>query len=356
MSERCPTGGTTDSRRRVGIRRRAGALWWLTAAVATGGAAVAALVSPWPAALLIRALFEREARRTRSEMAAYAPGSGVRERLDIAYGDEGPRARLDVFSPEAADRPLPTVVWIHGGAWISGDKADVGPYLRRLASEGLTTIAVSYPLAPERTYPASVTSLNDALAHIVEHADQLGVDPSRIVIGGDSAGANLASQLATAVTDRGYAEELGLRPALAPGQLRGVVLNCGIYDVSSVPEARGLGGWGFRVALWAYLGRRVGRGPSSRASLAGHEMSTLGRVTADFPAAWISGGNGDPLTIKQSKALATRLEELGVDSTVVFYADDVVPALPHEYQFHLDLPAARDAYDSTVAFLRRVLR
>ncbi|GAA1950123.1 alpha/beta hydrolase [Nocardioides panacihumi] len=289
-------------------------------------------------------------------MARHVPTGGLAETLDIAYGDEGARTRLDVFSPEPADGALPTVVWIHGGAWISGDKVDVRPYVRRLAHEGFTTIAVSYPLAPERTYPASVTSLNAALGHVLEHADELRVDPSRIVVAGDSAGANLTSQLATAVTNRGYAEETGLQPALTPAQLRGVVLNCGIYDVSSVPEAPGLGGWGFRIALWAYLGRRVGRGSPGGQLLAAHEMSTLEQVTADFPATWISGGNGDPLTTRQSKALAARLERLGVDCTAVFYADDVEPALPHEYQFHLDLPAARDAYGSTLSFLRRVLR
>lgn len=289
-------------------------------------------------------------------MARHVPADGVRETLDVAYAGEGARTRLDVFSPAHAAGPLPTVVWIHGGAWISGDKADVRPYVRRLALEGFTTIAVSYPLAPERTYPGALTRVNAALAYVVQHADELRVDPSRIAIAGDSAGANLASQLAAAVTNRGYAAEIGLRPALTRAQLRGVVLNCGIYDVTKVSEAPGLGGWGFRIALWAYLGQRVGRNSPGARTLAAHEMSTLRRVTADFPATWISGGNGDPLTTGQSKALAARLHELGVDSVSVFYADDTEPALPHEYQFHLDLPAARDAYESTVAFLTRVLR
>lgn len=315
-----------------------------------------ALVSPWPAAMLIRALFKRDARRTAAEMARHVPAGGLRETLDIAYADEGRRTRLDVFSPARSAGPLPTVVWIHGGAWISGDKADVRPYVRRLALEGFTTIAVSYPLAPGCAYPGSLTRVNAALAHILRHADELRVDPARIVIAGDSAGANLASQLATAVTNSDYAEEIGLQPALSRAQLRGVVLDCGIYDVSEVPEAPGLGGWGFRIALWAYLGHRVGRGSSGARALAAHEMSTLPHVTRDFPAAWISGGNGDPLTTRQSKALAARLEELGVDSVAVFYPDDLEPALPHEYQFHLDLPAALDAYESTLTFLKRVLR
>lgn len=306
--------------------------------------------------MLIRALFERDARRTAAEMARHVPVGGLRETLDVAYADGGARTRLDAFSPAQAAGPLPAVVWIHGGAWISGDKADVRPYVRRLALEGFTTVAVSYPLGPECTYPGSLTRVNAALAYVLQHADELRVDPSRIVIAGDSAGANLASQLATAVTNPAYADEIRLQPALTPAQLRGVVLNCGIYDVSEVSEAPGLGGWGFRVALWAYLGHRVGRGSAGARTLAAHEMSTLRHVTADFPAAWISGGNGDPLTARQSKALAARLDGLGVDTVAAFYPDDLEPALPHEYQFHLDLPAARDAYESTLTFLRRVLR
>lgn len=340
--------------RRARDRRPARRLW-LTAGGVGATLAGVALASPRPAAMAIRLLFEREARRTRAEMERHAPVAGLAETLDVEYGDAGARTRLDVFSPAGADGPLPTVVWIHGGAWISGDKADVRPYVRKLASEGFTTIAMSYPLAPARTYPAALTSLDAALSYVLRHAARLRVDPSRIVLAGDSAGANLASQLATAVTSGCYAERTGVRPALSPGQLRGVVLSCGIYDVSSVPETPGLGGWGFRVALRAYLGHRVGRGSPGGRLLAAHDMSTLGRVTADFPPTWISGGNGDPLTARQSKALASRLEELGVDTTTVFYTDDQTPALPHEYQFHLGLPAAQDAYRSVLAFLRQVV-
>ena len=80
-------------------------------------------------------------------------------------------------------------------------------------------------------------------------------------------------------------------------------------------------------------------------------MSTLDWVTADFPRTWISGGNGDPLTLSQSKPLATKLDGLGVEVETVFYPDDQEPELPHEYQFHLDYEDARTALESTLAFL-----
>jgi len=310
---------------------------------------VAALVwtlSPWPAALLIRAMFEKGAADTVTEMEPYAPEGGLQEHLDVQYAASGPDTTLDVFTPDGGGEPLATVVWIHGGAWISGDKSNVRPYVRMLASHGYTTVSLNYTVGPEATYPTALTQLNDALAFLVDHAAEYNIDPERIVIAGDSAGSNLTSQLATLTTSSEYAQLVGIEPALTKDQLRAVILNCGIYDVSEIPNAPGIGGWGFRVALWAYLGEKDWTDTAG-----GQQMSTLDYVTADFPTTWISGGNDDPLTPAQSQKLAAKLDGLGVDVTTVFYPKDHEPALPHEYQFHLDFADARSAFDSTVAFL-----
>ena len=318
---------------------------------AVAGLVATSLLTPRPAALLIRTLFDRDSERAADEMSLYEPNGGIRERLDLPYADGGAATSLDVFTPETATGPLPAVVWIHGGAWISGRKEHVRPYARMIASRGFAAVAVNYPVAPEHRYPAAPRRLMEALAHVLGHAEDLGIDPQRIVLAGDSAGANLASQLATLITNPEYAAGVGIAPALAPGQLRGAVLNCGIYDVSGIPDVPGLNGWGFRKALRSYLGGR-----DWADSRGDREMSTLDHVTGDFPPTWISGGNGDPLTRKQSIPLADRLEGLGVDVTRVFHPDDLAPALPHEYQFHLDFPEARAAFESTVAFLERVTR
>ena len=316
---------------------------------------IAALVwtlSPWPAALLIRGLFEKGADDTVKEMLPYTPDAALLDQhLDVQYGTSGPDTTLDVFTPNATMGPLATVVWIHGGAWISGHKDDVRPYVQILAARGYTTVSLNYTVGPEATYPTALTQLNDALAFLVAHADEYNIDPERIIIAGDSAGANLTSQLATLTTSPEYASTVGIEPALTKDQLRAVILNCGIYDVSEIPNAPGIGGWGFRVALWAYLGEKDWSNTPG-----GDEMSTLDYVTADFPETWISGGNGDPLTPAQSEKLAAKLTDLGVPVTSVFYPEDHEPALPHEYQFHLDFEDAQTALEKTVAFLDHVTR
>lgn len=320
--------------------------------------AIVWVVSPWPAALLIRSLFEKGAAETVAEMLPYSPTSGLDATLDVQYGADtglavaaGADTTLDVYSPSDSTGPLPTVIWIHGGAWISGDKSNVDPYVKIIAAEGYTTVALNYTVAPEAAYPTAVTQLNQALQFLVDHAEGYRIDPDRIAIAGDSAGSNLTSQLAVITTDPDYATRLGIEPALTPEQLRAVVLNCGIYDVSGIPNAPGLTGWGFRIALWAYLGVR-----DWEDSAGDHEMSTIESVTAEFPSTWISGGNADPLTESQSKPLAAKLESLGVDVTSVFYPADETPSLPHEYQFHLDFEQARVALDSTLDFLGNQLK
>lgn len=309
-------------------------------------AVLVGMITPWPSAMLIRAVFEKGGDATAAEMDGHVPDTKLTETLDVAYADGGVDTTMDVFTPASATGPLPTVVWIHGGAWISGSKENVDPYLRILAGEGYTTIAVNYTLGPEGVYPLAVTQINTALAYIEEHAAELGVDPTQIVIAGDSAGGQLASQMATLVTNPDYAEIMGIEPALKPDQLVATVLNCGVYDLAALARLEGVVGWGFKSSMWAYSGTRTWAEDSTGAT-----MSTVDWVTKDFPATYISGGNGDGLTWLQSIPMAQRLDELGVDVTTLFWPAPHEPKLPHEYQFHLDMPDAQTALQKTIDFL-----
>ncbi len=125
-----------------------------------------------------------------------------------------------------------------------------------------------------------------------------------------------------------------------------MILNCGVYDLRAMAELDGLAAWGFKVALWAYTGTK-----DWSEQPAGATMSTIEFVTEDFPPTYISGGNGDGLTWLQSLPMAQRLDELGVPVTELFWPAPHEPALPHEYQFHLDLPEAQEALTATIDWL-----
>jgi len=303
--------------------------------------------TPWPSALVIRSVFAKGAAETVAEMQPFVPTSGVSAQTGLRYAAGSPDTTFDVFRPTTAGEPLPTVVWIHGGAWISGASQDVDPYLRILAAQGFTTVALNYTVGPEATYPTAVRQLNEALAFLDAHADTLGIDRSRIVLAGDSAGSQLASQLAVMTTSPEYAHLLGMTPALQPDQLSAVVLNCGVYDLNALSDLTGLFSWGFKTALWAYSGTK-----DWSQTYVGSTMSTIQHVTPAFPPTYISGGNGDGLTWTQSVPMAATLRAKGVEVTELFWPADHQPELPHEYQFHLRFTEAHQALQATLAFLR----
>lgn len=312
-----------------------------------GGVGVATFInSPWPSAMLIRTMFDRESARTAEELRAYTPAADrIEERLDIAYREGDADATLDVFRPASAgQRALPTVVWVHGGAWIAGDKSQLSNYLRIIADRGYTVVGINYSIAPQSVYPTPVLQGMAALGYLSEHSAELGVDPSQLVLAGDSAGAQIAAQLAAIATSPSYAQRVGIPAEIRPEQLSATLLACGAYDVTLAdvegPFARFL-----RTVLWSYTGTRdYATDPETQAA------SVLNFVTVEFPATFLTVGNADALA-PQSQALAERLGDLGVPLDALFFPEATEPGLEHQFQFNLELAGAREALERMIAFL-----
>jgi acetyl esterase len=170
------------------------------------------------------------------------------------------------------------------------------------------------------------------------------------VLAGDSAGAQLAAQLAAAITHPEYGHRLGVPAGSVDAQaIRGTALFCGPYDLGLF-NLEGKLGPVLRAVLWAFTGER-----DARATPAFELASVLRHVTADFPPSFISVGNADPLK-PHSLALEARLRALDVPVQTLYFADDRTPPLGHEYQFFLDDPAGEEALQRLLAFLAERLR
>jgi acetyl esterase/lipase len=311
-------------------------------------------VSPWPGALVIRAVFNSGGEKTLQALEKHTPSVAITTIANQQYHSGDSDAMLDVYFPANTESSamLPTIIWTHGGAWLSGDKSRAAPYYKLLAAEGFTVIALNYSLAPEHTYPTPVHQLSDAYTYIQSQATRFHVDTGKFVLAGDSAGSQLSSQMAAIITNPQYASELNIAPTLKPSQLRGVVLNCGIYMMDGLtepdPALPKIVGWGDDISVWAYSGTKDFSDPVIK------EMSAYYHVTKDFPATYISGGNGDPLSKAQGQPFADLLTKLGVNVTQRFFADNHTPSLPHEYQFNLDNADGQAAFTATVEFAKRV--
>ena len=110
-----------------------------------------------------------------------------------------------IYTPKQlrkVDGLAPCLVFFHGGGWVIGDLDSHDVVCRKLADEGeLIVVSVDYRLAPEHKFPAAVDDAIAATKWIAEHAKQHGIDASRLTVGGDSAGGNLAAVVAIAARD-----------------------------------------------------------------------------------------------------------------------------------------------------------
>jgi acetyl esterase len=310
-------------------------------------------LSPVPGTILIRTVFNRNSRQTLEALQKHTPDVPVSVLSDQQYAQGNKNALLDVFMPQAVEQTsetLPVVIWTHGGAWVSGDKTNAGPYFKLIAAQGYIVVSLNYTLAPYKKYPAQIHELNQAHKYIVANAVRFHINPNKVFLAGDSAGAQLSSQLAALITNPGYAREVGVAMSLTPSQLAGTILFCGIYKLEGLTEANPklprILRWGDDEVVRAYSGTRNKTGPVIR------QMSPYYHVTKDFPPTFISGGNADPLTNQQSKPLTAKLQALQVPVTTLFYASDHTPSLPHEYQFNLDTADGQKALEHTLDFLR----
>lgn len=298
------------------------------------------LLSPWPTALMLRYGWDRGGVAINRALEKYVPHD-VSGQLNINYDQDDPDAKFDVFYPSAVentDKPLPTVVWVHGGSWISGSKDHIANYLKVLASRGFTVIGVDYALAPAKTYPTPVKQVNAALGFVSKHGAQLHADFRRLFLAGDSAGSQIAAQLANIISSPSYAGEVGIQPSIERFQLRGVVLHGGAYEPKLAKYRR-------RGVLWAYFGTEdfMDDPRLSQFAVARH-------IARDFPPMFISAGNDDSLA-PQSYLFADRAAEQGVTVVRLFFTPDRTPKVPHEFQFDLGSDAGRLALERSVQFL-----
>ncbi len=307
------------------------------------------VVTPRLAALLMRREFAAGGPLFAQELEKHAP-PGVAALTDERYGDEDDML-LDVFRPADAAGRLPLVLWVHGGGWVGGSKEALVSYLKLIASHGYVVAGPGYSLAPEHHYPTPPRQMMQALEYLQVNADRYQIDPDRIAIGGDSAGAQIAAQIGALVTTPGYAAAVGVTPAITAAQLRGLVLACGRYHlglaerVSARPDRRFT-----KTIMWAYSGtRHYLRDPVFAT------FSVADHVTPAFPPALITVGNGDPLR-PLSELLAERLRAHGIEPETLFFPTAPhQPLLGHEYQFDLDTDEGQLFLDRMLTFLQRRL-
>ncbi|WP_232666665.1 alpha/beta hydrolase [Pseudonocardia sp. TRM90224] len=218
----------------------------------------------------------------------------------VAGRDGHPPVQVHVYGTAERARPSGALLWIHGGGYVLGDAAGDHALCSRIARDlGITVVNVNYRLAPADPFPAGLEDCYTGLRWLHDNAEDLGVDPDRIAIGGESAGGGLAAALAQLAHDRGEVPVcfqllvypmLDDRTTLDESQPRTLVWS----------PASNMYGW------TSYLGHRPGAEENRPYAVPARREDLSG-----LPPAWIGVGDLD-LFHAEDTAYAGRLAEAGV--------------------------------------------
>lgn len=222
---------------------------------------------------------------------------------ELEYGSHRLQ-RMDFYPAVSRDgEALPTIVFVHGGAWAGGDKSDSTGQakIRHYTEAGYNLVSVNYRLLPEVTIEQQAQDVASALDDILVNARKLGVDPTRIVLMGHSAGAHLSALLAT---DPSYLDAHDR----SPRDIAGVVLLDGpAYDVPrQIVDAGPLLGFGYQLAFGNRIGRQDTLSPVHHAD--GKDARRFLMIHVERPDAK-----------RQAEKLADVLEREGTDAEVMAF-------------------------------------
>jgi acetyl esterase/lipase len=205
------------------------------------------------------------------------------------WGDGNYRHKLDILTRRSGrGEQAPVFVYVHGGAWVIGDKRQQGiPLIHELARRGWVCVAINYRLSPRATWPSHIIDCKRAVGWVREHIAEYGGDPGFIAVSGGSAGGHLSALLALTPN----------QPEWQPGfeDLDTSVHAClpfyGVYDTTGDPELSGAYGPG----TLELLEQRVMKAEQSENPELFAQASPDHRVTASAPPMFVVHGVNDTL-------------------------------------------------------------
>ena len=279
------------------------------------------IMSPYATVVMIRAMFKGGVATTADHYDQHLENVSIRE--GKAY---------DIFTPK--DSVKDTIVWIHGGAFVAGDKSDVYEYAVELAHSGYKVITIAYNRAPKGKFPTLLNeidlTLHDLKSEIV----------GQLILAGDSAGAHLSLQYVIAQNNPKYFEKLQIEPFVSDQTIMKLVLFCGPYNVDRLVSQ-------FSQAPWLY--KKIAHDVKKVYVTKGSDLSLLNLtqfVPQSMPEIFISDAN--TLSFRADNLeLVEKLKQLEIKHTAVFPEGET----SHEFQFMMADKAAQDVFQALIEFL-----
>lgn len=224
----------------------------------------------------------------------------VRLIRDVEYARVGGRPLyLDIYEPKKPiAKPMPAVIWIHGGGWRTGQKIPA-PFAVQIASEGFFAVSINYRVSSEARFPAAVYDAKCAVRWIRANAAQYGVNPDRIGVSGGSAGGHLALMVGLVQDTDGLEPDFCL-----PGVPTNVSAVLSYYGPTNLISMVGSAGQANRGLLSLFLGASIEEAPDLY-----RKASPITYVSVDDPPVLMIHGDSDTVVpLSQSRELMEALK------------------------------------------------
>lgn len=279
-----------------------------------------------------------------TDSAHVGPG-GIRVYRDLFYvpGSFNNRQSLDLYLPANRNEKLPLIIWIHGGAWMGGSKAE--PPMHEFVDNGYAFASINYRLTNEAHFPEIFYDCKAAIRYLRAHAKDYNLDPERFGVWGYSAGAVLAALLGTTGDTRDLEGNEG--NAEQSSALQAIVCWAGAGDLTKLnDEVKALRAQGVKAKLdietpqaplTLYLGGKL----EDKVELAKQASASTYITKDDPPFLVVHGKKDDVVPFALSESFAKKLKEAGVTSKF-----SAVRGLKH-FLFHKKyLVEVKDFFDS----------
>jgi acetyl esterase/lipase len=256
----------------------------------------------------------------------------VERSKNIAYGPHGRRNYLDVYRRKDHPTGCPTLLQIHGGGWVIGNKDQQGiPLMQHLTARGWVCVAPNYRLSPRGTFPDHLVDLKKAIAWVRQHGAEYGADPDFIVVTGGSAGGHLTALVALTQNDPEY--QPGFESA--DTSVFAAVPYYGVYDFTGRAGLRGKQG---EKGMRRFLERAVMKTKLAEDPDGWAKASPLDRVTPDDPPMFVIHGRNDTLVpVGEARQFVEKLRRISKEPVV--YAE--LPGAQHAFDV---FPSIRTAH------------
>ncbi|MEJ0089895.1 MAG: alpha/beta hydrolase [Limisphaerales bacterium] len=225
-----------------------------------------------------------------------------------------PRQNFDLILPaHKGKEPLPLIIWIHGGAWLSGIKE--WNNVKYLVRDGYAIASVDYRFSTDAPFPVQIQDCNAALDFILAHATNYGISPKRFVVGGGSAGGHLALLLGLARHEKSFGADPSIKPLAILDFFGPTDFNKMKSDLEEIHSEKGI--TLFNDAVPKLMGAPLEQSADKMKSAS--PMTYV--ATENPPVLILQGGKDDLVPAIQSQRLHEALDKAGVKNQIILLDD-----------------------------------